>query len=80
MEYIKCLLLLYRSSKKPEYLREADKQIESYKRAMVRDGGFPEVYDKDGNLLQTLLYRSIRQTGWVVGFEQALALRNSLND
>jgi hypothetical protein len=30
--------------------------------------------------LQTWLYRSIRQTGWVIGFEQARAMRRSLGD
>ncbi len=78
MEYIKCLLLLYRQGGKLEYLKEADRQIAAYSQVMIRDGGFPEVYNRQGVMLQTPFYRSIRQTGWVVGFEQVLALRQSI--
>lgn len=78
MEYIKTLMLLYQATGKKRYLLQADKHIASYKKAMARDKGYPEVYDNKGNLLQTLLYRSIRQTGWVIGFEQVLAMRKSI--
>lgn len=78
MEYIKSLLLLYRSTKDEGYLRTADHHIKKYKSAMLRDKGFPEVYDRSGKLLETPLYRSIRQTGWVIGFEQVLELRKSI--
>ena len=75
MEYIKVLLALHRETGQAHYLERADAQIDAYKEAMVRDGGFPEVYDGQGRLLQTPLYRSIRQTSWVIGFEQVLAIR-----
>ena len=78
MEYIKTLLLLYKETKDASYLEAADFHIAAYERAMLRDRGFPEVYDKDGNLLQTLIYRSIRQTGWVIGFEQVRTLRAAI--
>lgn len=80
MEYIKVLLILYKTTGSTEYLEEADQHIASYKAAMLRDGGFPEVYDPSGRLLQTPLYRSVRQTGWVIGFEQALALRKTIKE
>jgi hypothetical protein len=75
MEYIKVLLALHAETGRRAYLETADAQIAAYQEAMVRDGGFPEVYDGRGRLLQTPLYRSIRQTGWVIGFEQVLAIR-----
>lgn len=79
MEYVKTLLILARTSKnKPErdrHLAVADKHIASYKAAMLRYGGFPEVYDNKGNLLTTRMYQSICQTSWVIGFEQVLAMR-----
>jgi hypothetical protein len=78
MEYIKVLLLLYRSTHRKSYLTAADHHIAAYERAMLRDGGFPEVYDAKGKLLQTPLYRSIRQTGWVIGFEQVRTMRGSI--
>lgn len=78
MEYIKSLLLLYKYTGRKEYCETADFHIKKYKQKMLEYGGFPEVYDPHGNLLQTPLYRSIRQTGWVVGFEQVLALRKSI--
>jgi len=79
MEYIKCLLLLYRATGEKAHLKTADHHITKYKENMVRDGGFPEVYDHDGNLLQTPLYRSVRQAGWVIGFDQVLAMRKQLS-
>jgi hypothetical protein len=78
MEYIKVLLLLYISTGDKSYLRQADKHIASYETAMLENGGFPETYDPDGTLLQTPFYRSIRQTGWVIGFEQVQAMRKSI--
>ncbi len=78
MEYIKTLLLLYTHTGKKQYLKTADKHIASYKHAMLRDSGFPEVYDTKGQLYQTWMYRSVRKTGWVIGFEQALAMRNAI--
>ena len=78
MEYIKCLLLLYNETKEPSYLATADEQLKAYKQVMLRDRGFPEVYDPHGALLETLVYRSIRQTGWVIGFEQARAMRDAV--
>jgi hypothetical protein len=78
MEYIKVLLLLYRATNDAAYLDKADYHITKYETAMLRDGGFPEVFDRNGSLLETLLYRSIRQTGWVIGFEQVLAMRADL--
>ena len=77
MEYIKTLLLLYRHTGEQSYLRTADYHIRAYKHAMLRDGGYPEVYDDKGNLYETPFYRSIRQTGWVIGFEQVLAMRKA---
>lgn len=71
MEYVKTLVLLHRATGRADYLEEAGHHLREYSRAMLRDGGFPEVYDADGALLTTPLYRSIRQTGWVIGFEQA---------
>ena len=78
MEYIKVLLRVYQATSNVQYLRWADGHIAAYKRTMLRDKGFPEVYDPDGKLLQTPLYRSIRETGWVIGFEQVLAIRKSI--
>ena len=75
MEYVKVLLALHRETGQLRYLQTADAQIDAYRKVMVRDGGFPEVYDGRGQLLETPLYRSIRQTGWVIGFEQVLAIR-----
>ncbi|MFD1504767.1 hypothetical protein FE374_11835 [Georgenia yuyongxinii] len=73
MEYVKTLLLLHRATpwSDASYLDEARYHLEQYEAAMLEHGGFPEVYDADGGMLTTPLYRSIRQTGWVIGFEQA---------
>jgi hypothetical protein len=78
MEYIKTLLILYKTTKKTEYLALADRHIAAYEANIVRYGGFPEVYDNKGNLLETRMYRSICMTSWVIGFEQVQAIRSSL--
>ncbi len=80
MEYIKTLLLLYRATGDRTHLEEADYHIGKYEHAMKRDHGFPEVYDAKGALLQTPLYRSIRMTGWVIGFDQVRAMRRAITD
>ncbi len=71
MEYIKTLVLLHRTTGEGHYLDEAGRHLAAYEDAMLANGGFPEVYDADGEMLTTPFYRSIRQTGWVIGFEQA---------
>ncbi|GAA3514622.1 hypothetical protein [Georgenia daeguensis] len=71
MEYIKTLVLLHRATGEEHYLDEAGRHLDAYAAAMVEHGGFPEVYDAEGQMLTTPMYRSIRQTGWVIGFEQA---------
>lgn len=78
MEYIKTLLLLYRATGDRAHLKEADYHIDKYEHAMKRDHGFPEVYDAKGALLQTPLYRSIRMTGWVIGFDQVRAMHRAI--
>lgn len=78
MEYIKVLLLLYTYTKDTTYWEAADAHIAAYEHAMLRDHGFPEVYDAKGALLETFIYRSIRQTGWVIGFEQVRTLRAAI--
>lgn len=78
MEYIKSLLWLYHATNNPEYLEQADYHIERYEQAMSDNSGFPEVYDADGDLLETPLYRSVRLTGWVIGFDQVRAMRRDI--
>ena len=78
MEYIKTLLLLYRHTGERSYLHTADKHIRAYERAMLRDGGYPELYDRSGNFFETPFVRSIRLTGWVIGYEQVKAMRETM--
>lgn len=78
MEYIKTLCRLYDLTGEKRYYTWAGEHLAAYEEKMLENQGFPEVFDKDGNLLQTPFYRSIRQTGWVIGFEQARAIYRSL--
>lgn len=79
MEYIKALTLLGKQTGNEEYFKQAKYHLNAYESTMLRDGGFPETYDPKGNLLKTPLYQSIRQTGWVIGFEQARAMYDALH-
>lgn len=78
MEYIKALLALYCVTGDVNYLETADYHIDMYKKKMLQYGGYPETYDAYGSLLETPLYRSIIETGWVIGFEQVLAIRATI--
>lgn len=80
MEYIKSLLALYLATRDMQYLEVADYHIAKYAETMQRDRGYPEVYDATGRMLETPFYRSIRMTGWVIGYEQVLAMRASITD
>jgi hypothetical protein len=76
-EYIKLLILLYRETREVEYWRMAQAHLSSYARNIVKYQGFPEVYSPDGAVLRTLFYKSIRKTGWVIDYEEALALSHA---
>lgn len=78
MEYIKTLILLYCATGEKRYKATARRHLDIYEAKMIENKGFPEVYDNKGKLLQTPLYRSIRQTGWVIGFEQAREMYRAL--
>ncbi len=78
MEYIKTLTLLAHHTGTPAYAEAAAYHLDAYETAMLQNGGFPETYDKNGALLKTPLYKSIRQTGWVIGFEQAREMYRAL--
>jgi hypothetical protein len=70
-EYIKVLLLLYKATNNPQYKLTATQQLQAYENNILEYHGFPEVYDHQGKMMETPLYKSVRQTGWVVSFEQA---------
>ncbi|PIR58900.1 MAG: hypothetical protein COU69_03175 [Candidatus Pacebacteria bacterium CG10_big_fil_rev_8_21_14_0_10_56_10] len=71
MEYIKLLARLAQVTGDESYLAAAEKQLASYAFNIKRHRGYPEVYSAEGEFYRTPLYKSIRQTGWVVSFLQA---------
>ncbi len=75
MEYVKALLLLHQYD--PSYVTIAQKDMDAYSANIVKYGGYPELYDKSGNIYQTSVYRSLLHTGWVVNFEQARMMLGS---
>lgn len=74
MEYIKMMVMLYKKTGEKHYAVEAKFQLDAYADNMLRDGGYPETYDAKGNLLKTAIYKSVLETGWVIGYEQARAM------
>ncbi len=76
-EFIKLLTALYEYTGQEAYLDRAGRHIASYENNMIRCRGYPEVYETGGDMLRTPFYNSVRQTGWVVGFEQAVAMYRS---
>lgn len=79
IEYCKVLLMLSKHTKNTAYIHEAHKFLGMYKNNIETYKGFPEVYYSDGKMVQGALYTSVRQTGWVVNFEQALAMSDNLS-
>lgn len=73
-EYTKLLAHLYQVTGDPEYLMIAEDQIEAYAYNIKRYQGYPELYNDQGDFYRQFFYKSIRQTGWVVSFEQARAM------
>jgi hypothetical protein len=74
MEYIKMLVLLAQSTGDKRYLQAAQHQLDTYTQNILKYQGYPEVYDSNGKMYQTLFYKSVRQTGWVVNYQQAKAM------
>lgn len=72
MEYIKALVLL--APHNLSYLTDAKNALSAYQAKMERYGGYPELYDKHGNIFQDPLYKSVLRTGWVINYEQAKML------
>lgn len=70
-EYITLLINMHKVTGDEKLMKQAARGIELYEKAIVRDGGFAETFDADGNFLESGLYKSIRITGWVVQFEHA---------
>lgn len=73
-EFIKLLALLGMYEDGDRYLERASAHVAKYEENIMRYRGYPEVYRSDGTMLVNPLYKSIRQTGWIVDFEQARAL------
>ncbi|HET9946746.1 MAG TPA: hypothetical protein VFQ63_01670 [Patescibacteria group bacterium] len=79
MEYIKTLELLYQATQNSAYKRAAKENLDAYDRNIVEYRGYPEVYTSSGKFLENIFYKSIRQTGWVVNFEEAKNMYESLH-
>ena len=78
MEYIKLLCILADQTGDEIYLQQAEQQLSAYTYNIKRYRGYPEVYNKEGDFFQQRSYRSVLQTGWVVNFEQARAMFESV--
>lgn len=74
MEYIKMLTRLAQETGNVQYVIRADQQIQAYKKNIIEYGGFPEVYKSEGEIFNTRFYQGMRSTGWIVNYEQAVAM------
>jgi hypothetical protein len=70
-QYITLLAELFHITGNEDYRYDARRHIQAYHEKIIETQGFPETFDSSGNFLQTPVYKSIRQTGWVVQFEAA---------
>lgn len=74
MEYSKLLIRLAQETDNDSYLVAAERQLDAYTFNIRRYRGYPEVYNYQGEVYSTLLYRSVLRTGWVVTYEQFRAM------
>ncbi|PWU22925.1 hypothetical protein C5B42_04640 [Candidatus Cerribacteria bacterium 'Amazon FNV 2010 28 9'] len=79
MEYVKLLGLLGNIEHNSVFEAKAHTYIADYTSNIEKFHGYPEVYADDGSLFSGFTYKSVRQTGWVVTFEQARSLVQSLS-
>lgn len=73
-QYITLLAQLSAVTPSDSYRQEAIESVARYNQKIEQYRGYPETFDAQGDFLQNAVYKSIRQTGWVVQFEQAKAL------
>lgn len=77
-EYTKLLIILARETGDDTYLKLAKIQLDAYSQNIKTYQGFPEVYNSGGKMLGNLFYKSVRQTGWVINFQQAFEMYQSV--
>jgi len=70
-QYISLLADVFKATRKTEYLNKAQTYIAAYEQNIIKNAGFPETYNAQGEFFRSTLYKSIRVTGWVVEFEYA---------
>jgi hypothetical protein len=70
--YIETLVLL--SSDHPDMLSDARKYLDRYRQNMETYGGYPELYNENGELFSVPFYRAVLHVGWVINYEQAQML------
>lgn len=72
-QYITLLTDMSEQTSDQSYRQDALRYVKKYNEAIVRDNGFAETFDPEGNFLRSgLFYKSIRITGWVVQYEHAI--------
>lgn len=67
--YIQLEIDLYSQTKNPLYENHTTTSLTAWDNAVIQNRGYPETLDKNGNMLTSLFYESIRRNGWVVGLE-----------
>lgn len=80
MEYIKLLAHLSQVTGKQTYLFQASQQVSAYSLNIKRYRGYPELYNAEGDFFRQRFYKSVRQTGWVVSFQEARAMVESMTN
>lgn len=71
-DYIQSLILL--SPEHPQLLQDAKTSVAHYQKNIKKYGGYPELYDEQGNIFMTPFYKSVLHTGWVIKYEQTKML------
>jgi hypothetical protein len=70
--YIETLILLGKTD--PELLSDASTYLQAYRTNIATYGGYPELYNTNGQIFTAPFYKSVLHAGWVIDYEQAQML------
>jgi hypothetical protein len=79
VEYMKLLAHIGSVTANKSYTEAAVKQCKQYEANILKTGGYPEVYDPNGQPYSHHGYTSVHQTGWIINFEQARTMISELS-
>lgn len=77
-EFIKLLLTISKKENNKKFRKIAQGHLKTFEYNISRYRGYPEVYRSNGDFYTSIFYTSVRTTGWIISYEQALMMEKYL--